>query len=390
LKKQRKSDRVISRSSRVTNALACAISLRVRAIKDLLSSLRRLPINEGGTSIVYRVEDMTTDEVWAEKELLSRYQAKALYEGLIRHEANLLSQLSHPLLPQFRQIEFRATAWGAETAVLSYHWEEGLNLRESLSALKSLRSETRLIWLNRFAQQLFEAISYLHSEGMYHGDLAPENILIRKSGKLMLLDFALAGRVDDKRLRGLEIGGRDFYRAPELRGKSSGSLAGDLYAVGRILEEAVGDSIPIEIQAWVDELVDLRQWPLELEAMASEALPALASASGASLNLVKTSLIPKNFDKSVALKSLVLAVLLTSYCPFGSLSVNALPFSKIRLGSLRLETPIRSISLSTGSYEIEFVSPQSGRAIATKTVEITHGSQFKVFEDFRNIDNLTQ
>jgi len=390
LKKQRKSDQVISQSSSVTNARACAISLRVRAIKDLWPRLKRVPINEGGTSIVYRVEDDSTGGVWTEKELLSRYQAKALYEGLIRHEADLLSQLSHPLLPTFRQIEFRETSWGAETAVLSYQWEEGLNFRESLSGLKTLEPKVRVGWLRQFARQLFEVISYLHAEEVYHGDLAPENILIRPSGKIMLLDFALSGRLNSRKLPGIEIGGRDFYRAPELRGKSSGTQAGDLYAVGRLLEEAAGDSIPADLQNWIDFLVDLRQWPIELRAMASKTLPNLLPVSRRRLSLVKTALIHKNFEKSIAMRSLILAVLLTSYCPLGSLSVNALPFSKIRLGNLWLETPVRSISLSTGSYRLEFVSAQSGQAMASKTIQITHGSQLKVFEDFRNLDNLTK
>ena len=73
--------------------------------------------------------------------------------------------------------------------------------------------------------QLETAVFDLHSEGLFHGDLSPHNVLIDRDGRLRLLDFGLAN-------------GRDRFTpdfaAPERHAGNAPSLAADFFSIGRL------------------------------------------------------------------------------------------------------------------------------------------------------------
>jgi serine/threonine protein kinase len=48
-------------------------------------------------------------------------------------------------------------------------------------------------------RQILEGVSYMHSKGVFHRDLKPQNILINSSGLVKIADFGL-GRIVGKRL----------------------------------------------------------------------------------------------------------------------------------------------------------------------------------------------
>ena len=76
------------------------------------------------------------------------------------------------------------------------------------------------------AAQLEHALQDLHARGVFHGDLSPQNVLIDTSGRLRLLDFGLANgtRVSPP------------FAAPERLAGGPADAAGDLFALGRVLE----------------------------------------------------------------------------------------------------------------------------------------------------------
>jgi hypothetical protein len=78
---------------------------------------------------------------------------------------------------------------------------------------------------------LFGALADLHSVGVVHGDLTPEQVLFSADGKPLICDLGVA------RLRGRQTGPVDrasCFGAPELVGDAAPSTASDVYAMAAI------------------------------------------------------------------------------------------------------------------------------------------------------------
>ena len=89
------------------------------------------------------------------------------------------------------------------------------------------------------------AVGYAHQNGVLHRDLKPANILVRPGGEPVLVDFGLARALDDERMTADgALLGTPRYMAPEQeRGEiDSVDARADVYALGVILEELVGDA----------------------------------------------------------------------------------------------------------------------------------------------------
>ncbi|MBI4858864.1 MAG: protein kinase [Candidatus Riflebacteria bacterium] len=104
----------------------------------------------------------------------------------------------------------------------------------------------------RTALGIAEALSHAHCNGLVHGDLRPENILMKKVGEslhLKVMGFALDavleefdGHPDHK----ISILGARPYRAPEQRWDPRRvDRATDLYALGVVVYELLAGSLPV-------------------------------------------------------------------------------------------------------------------------------------------------
>jgi serine/threonine protein kinase/tetratricopeptide (TPR) repeat protein len=103
----------------------------------------------------------------------------------------------------------------------------------------------------RITCDLCRALSYLHGNGLLHGDLKPSNIFICRDGRVVLLDFGLVsqsrGSIGREVLDSAgAIRGTLPYLAPErLRGDFADART-DLFGVGVILFEALTGQLPFQ------------------------------------------------------------------------------------------------------------------------------------------------
>lgn len=148
-------------------------------------------LGQGGFGRTYLAEDQGRfNERCALKEFIptqngSHAQVKSL--ELFQREAAILYQIQHPQIPQFR-----ATFEQAGRLFLVQDYVAGKTYRTLLEEYKSTGkrfSETEVLQL---MQQLLPILDYIHSQGIIHRDISPENIIRRESDRWpVLIDFGV-------------------------------------------------------------------------------------------------------------------------------------------------------------------------------------------------------
>jgi serine/threonine-protein kinase len=90
------------------------------------------------------------------------------------------------------------------------------------------------------ARQLFRALSVAHAQGIVHGDIKPQNILLGADGVVKVADFGLARivRRRDSRpdIAGASVGTPEYMAPEQLIGGPADELT-DIYAAGVVLRE---------------------------------------------------------------------------------------------------------------------------------------------------------
>ncbi len=92
----------------------------------------------------------------------------------------------------------------------------------------------------RLAEQVCEALQFVHEHDLIHGDVKPTNLLVRE-GRVKLMDFGLAERPGPRGIRG------SFdYLAPEVIQGRPRDRRADLYSLGAVLFEALTRHPPFD------------------------------------------------------------------------------------------------------------------------------------------------
>ena len=158
----------------------------------------RHPLGQGGFSRTYLAEDTGRfNELITLKELTPTNQgtyALQKAEELFQREAAMLHKLQHPQIPRFWEFfrqEKRLFLVQGYIAGKTYH-----SLLEERLAQGKTFSEAEII---KLLQQLLPVLSYLHSFGVIHRDISPDNIICRDQDKLpVLIDLGGVTQITQK------------------------------------------------------------------------------------------------------------------------------------------------------------------------------------------------
>ncbi len=170
-------------------------------------------------------------------------------------EAQTLARFNHPNIVRVYRY-FRAN----QTAYMVLHFEEGQSLK---TWLKSLGRAPRQKELDRIIGPLLAALEEIHKADFLHRDIAPDNIIIRKDGAPVLIDFGSArGEIaaHSKTVSALVKPGYSPYEQYAETGKRQGPWT-DIYALGATLYHAVTGKRPPDAPSRMvkDDLVPARE-----------------------------------------------------------------------------------------------------------------------------------
>lgn len=148
-------------------------------------------------------------------------------------EAQTLARFNHPHIVRVYRY-FQAN----NTAYMVLHFEEGQSLK---GWLKGLGRAPRQRELDRILEPLLEALELIHAADFLHRDIAPDNIIIRKDGAPVLIDFGSArGEIaaHSKTVSALVKPGYSPYEQYAETSRQQGPWT-DIYALAATLYHAV-------------------------------------------------------------------------------------------------------------------------------------------------------
>ena len=189
-------------------------------------------IARGGAARVFLGRDQEGTAV-AVKVLHPQLAVTVTGQRFVR-EVDLLRRIDHPNIARFLSF--------GETDLLIYYimsYIEGPTLREHLAQARTVSESDTL----HIANDLLDALSYAHGEGIVHRDVKPENIVLSPRGPV-LVDFGIARAValagTDKLTRSGFVVGTSTYMSPEqIQGAEIVDQRSDLYSLGCVLFECV-------------------------------------------------------------------------------------------------------------------------------------------------------
>jgi Tol biopolymer transport system component/predicted Ser/Thr protein kinase len=201
-------------------------------------------LGQGGMGAVYHAYDTILNRPCALKCLVVPASLNAVEATQMRqqfhHEAAVLANLSHPSLPRVTDY----FSWNADD-FLVMDFIEGESLEDLIQHQGALAEGRVLAW----AGQLLDALAYCHSQGVFHRDVKPANIIITPHGRAVLVDFGLVklwNPADPRTMTVMRGLGTPQYAPPEQYASGPGhtDARSDLYALGATLYHALAGQEP--------------------------------------------------------------------------------------------------------------------------------------------------
>ncbi|MEM8807995.1 MAG: serine/threonine-protein kinase [Cyanobacteria bacterium P01_G01_bin.38] len=151
-------------------------------------------LGQGGFGLTYLAEDLHRfQELTVLKEFVPQVDNPALLtkaKQLFEREAGVLYQLQHPQIPRFRELLRVPTSEGRERLFLVQDYVEGPTYRDLLSNRQRYGGHFNETEITQLLYQLLPVLDYLHSVGVVHRDISPENLILRNADGLpVLIDF---------------------------------------------------------------------------------------------------------------------------------------------------------------------------------------------------------
>ena len=206
----------------------------------------------GGFGLTYLVTDVTLNRVAAVKELFGQDWKR---DGLLAQPSGRTSQSEFQEIKESFLQEGRALAQFSHPSIVKVYDQFSENNTVYL-VMEYLQGESLIDRINRegsipaeelvpIAKNLAQALKVIHASGTLHRDVKPDNIILERSGRTVLIDFGSAREFQANKTVAMTVILTHGY-APLEQYASKGRLGPptDLYALGATLHHAITGHMP--------------------------------------------------------------------------------------------------------------------------------------------------
>lgn len=232
------------------------------------------PIGKGGMGEVYLAVDQRLGSAVALKRTF--FTEDNTLAAAFEREARILARLRHPVLPKVID-HFVENA--DQYLVMEHISGDDLSKR-----LENARKPFPLSWVVFWADQLLDALSYLHSHEppIIHRDIKPQNLKLTDDNHIVLLDFGLSKDFDTKAtsnpMNSASVAGYSphFASMEQIRGTGTDARS-DIFSLAATLYQLLANSVPLDALARADGLLSGKPDPIvPLHQLNPEVTPAVS------------------------------------------------------------------------------------------------------------------
>ncbi len=211
-------------------------------------------IGKGGMGEVYLAVDQRLGSAVALKRTF--FAGDEVLGNAFEREARILARMRHPVLPK---VSDHFGEHDEQYLVMEHISGDDLSKR-----LESAQKPFPLSWVMFWADQLLDALSYLHSHEppIIHRDIKPQNLKLTDENHIILLDFGLSKSstgqtyISDTGSTGSVVGYTPHYAPMEqIRGIGTNPRS-DIYSLSATLYQLMTNVVPADALSRADTMLN--------------------------------------------------------------------------------------------------------------------------------------
>lgn len=255
-------------------------------------------------------------------------------------EARMLSRLNHPNIVTIHEVGQADNCYFIVMEYLQDSLKEkikkhGMDPREALHVVS----------------QIADALFYAHELGIIHRDIKPDNIMFRKDGTPVILDFGIAKAVDSNTKltkTGISIG-TPLYMSPEQCNAMKVDGRSDIYSLGVVLYEMLTGKPPYDAKDTISIVMKHLRDPIP-------GLPAELSP----YQTIIDRMMAKELKKRVRTKDGLNAIIKEALKVTQNVGLNQAGNPKAALNKNKGKNPV-SMTQATVAVQVPFDSSDTGK-----------------------------
>ena len=193
-------------------------------------------IGIGECSVVFGAYDKQTEQTVALKMLAPDRRSDTDAVRRFLDEVNVLSLFDHPNIVKILDVSIED-----DNKFFVMEYIEGITLKKHILS-KGTLSEDEIVFLSR---PILSALEAVHSKGIIHSDIKPQNIVIVGSGEIKLMDFGISKTLasQEEPISEVTVGTVQYVSPEQAEGKPLTHLS-DIYSFGVMLYEMATGTLP--------------------------------------------------------------------------------------------------------------------------------------------------